>query len=145
MHKQWCLVFAGVLFLMTGCSGPDDVDETPDAAPAPQTLIGEVFYRERKYLPPGAELHITLKEVSKVGASSTVVAESTTLLAGSQPYQFTLDYSPADIDAREQYTLHASITFYGELLFTSATRTDPFEKPEEKIAIRVTTIGPPEP
>ena len=142
MNKRRLLLFAGALLLTTGCSGPDQGDEGSIAAPSLQTLTGEVFYLERRYLPAGAELHITLKDVSKVGAPATVIATSTTLLARSQPYQFTLEYSPADIDARKQYTLHASITFYGELLFTSAKKLDPFKHPEETISIQLKMVGP---
>ena len=58
--------------------------------------------------------------------------------------QSTLDYSPADIDASKQYTLHASITFYEELLFTSAKKLDPFKHPEEAIRIQLKMVGPSE-
>ena len=141
MNKQNFLVTTGVLLLMSGCSGPDRDDNPSDTAPALQTLSGEVYYRERKFLPPGAELNIALKDVSKVGAPATVIATSTTLLAGSQPYQFSLDYSPADIDKAGEYTLRATVTFYGELLFTSATRLDPFKRPDEAISIELRMIG----
>lgn len=141
MNKQNFLVATGVLLLMSGCSGPDRDDDPSDTAPALQTLSGEVYYRERKFLPPGAELNIALKDVSKVGAPATVIATSTTLLAGSQPYQFSLDYSPADIDKAGEYTLRATVTFYGELLFTSATRLDPFKRPDEAISIELRMIG----
>jgi putative lipoprotein len=143
MNRRCLLVFAGVLLLVAGCSGPNQDDESPDATQAMQTLTGEVFYLERRYLPAGAKLHITLKDVSKVGAPSTVIATSTTLLARAQPYQFALEYSPADIDASKQYTLHASITFYEELLFTSAKKLDPFKHPEETIRIQLKMVGPP--
>lgn len=145
MNNQWLLVFASALVLMTSCSERGQDDEGPDATQSLETITGEVFYRERRFLPPGAELHITLEDVSEAGAPATVVATSTKLLAGAQPYRFELDYLPADIDPRKQYTLRATITFYGELLLTSATRLDPFRHPEDTISIRVTMVGPPEP
>jgi putative lipoprotein len=141
MSKNRFLVLAGVLLLVAGCSEPDHDEEVSDATPPSQTLTGEVFYRERKYVPPGAKLHITLQDVPQVGMPTTVMATSTILLAGSQPYAFALDYSPADIDAGRQYTLHAAITFYDELLFTSAKRVDPFEHPEDTISIQVKEVG----
>lgn len=145
MNKQWLLVFASTLVLMTSCSERGQDDEGSNATQPLETITGEVFYRERRFLPPGAELHITLEDVSEAGAPATVVATSTKLLAGAQPYRFELDYMPADIDPRKQYTLRATITFYGELLLTSATRLDPFRHPEDTISIRVTMVGPPEP
>ena len=144
MNKPWFLVLASVLLLMTACSEPNRDEGHAEAAPALQTLTGEAFYRERKYVPPGAKLHVTLEDVSKADASSTVIASSTTLLAGSQPYQFTLDYSPADIDARMQYSLRATITFYDDLLFTSTRRYDPFTNPDEPISIELKTAGWPQ-
>jgi uncharacterized lipoprotein YbaY len=143
MNKQWFLVLAGALLLMAGCSGPSHDDDDADATQSLQTLTGEVFYRERKYVPPGAKLNITLEDVSKAGAPSTVIAASTTLLAGSQPYRFALDYSPADVDARRQYNLRATITFYDDLLFMSSKRLDPFRHPEDTISIQVTVVGSP--
>ena len=141
MNKYWFLLIAGALLFVSACSESGHDEEIAAVAPPLATLTGEVFYRDPQYLPPGAELHITLEDVSKVGARSTVIAESTILLAGRQPYAFTLDYSPADIDARMQYALRAKITFYGELLFTSARRVDPFKHPGDTISIELTMIG----
>lgn len=141
---QWTLVLAGMLVLLAGCSEPDRDEARSEASPALQTLTGEAFYRERKYVPPGAKLHVTLEDVSKADTSSTVIASSTILLAGSQPYQFTLDYSPADIDIRLQYSLRATITFYDDLLFTSTRRYDPFANPDEPISIELKTAGWPQ-
>jgi putative lipoprotein len=145
MNKHWFLVLAGILLLVTACSEPVNEDESPDASQPPQTLAGEVFYNERYYVPAGAKLNLFLETVPEGGTSPDLIATSTTLLAGQQPYRFTLDYSPADIDARKQYTLRATIMFYDELLFTSATRLDPFTQPEDTISMRVTLVGTPAP
>ena len=83
MNKRWFLVLANLLFLATGCSEPGPDEAHSEAAPALETLSGEAFYRERKYVPPGAKLHVTLEDVSRADASSTVIASSTTLLAGT--------------------------------------------------------------
>ena len=145
MNKERFLVLAGVLLLATGCSGPANDDQSPGVVQPPQTLTGEVYYNEQYYLPAGAHLSIFLQTVPAAGTPPVIIATSKTLLAGRQPYRFTLQYSPADIDARKQYTLRATITFYEDLLFTSATRIDPFKHPEDPISMRVTLIGPPEP
>lgn len=141
MNKYWFLLLTFLPFLMTGCSKPVDDEEIPEAPPALQTLSGDVFYRERIYVPPGAKLHISLKDVPDAGSPSTVIASSTILLAGSQPYRFTLDYSPADIDANLDYTLRAEVRFYDDLLFTSAKRLDPFKHPDDTISIELKSIG----
>ena len=144
MKIYWFLLLAFAPLLLAGCSESQHEEESFEAPPPLQTLSGDVFYRERIYVPPGAKLHITLKDVPDAGKPSTVVARSTILLAGSQPYRFTLDYSPAEIETGRQYTLHAAITFYEELLFTSARRVDPFSNPEDTISIQVTAVGQPE-
>ena len=145
MSKHWFLVLAGALLLATGCSGPANDGESPDATQPPQTLTGEVFYNEKYYLPAGAKLNVFLETAPDAGTSPALIATSTTLLAGRQPYRFTLDYSPGDIDAHKQYTLRATIVFYDDLLFTSATRLDPFRQPEDTISMRVTLVGTPAP
>lgn len=141
MNRYWFLLLAVAPLLASGCSAPDKDDASSDTVPSLATLSGEAFYRERIYVPPGAKLHISLKDVPDAGMPSTVVAKSTILLAGSQPYQFTLDYSPADIDASTQYTLRAEIMFYDDLLFTSAHRVDPFAQTDEKISIQLNAVS----
>lgn len=140
MKTYWFLLLTLVLLLLAGCSESQHEAEGFEAPPPLQTLSGDVFYRERIYVPPGAKLHITLQDVPDAGKPSTVVARSTILLAGSQPYRFTLDYSPADIDANLDYTLRAEIRFYDDLLFTSAKRLDPFKGTEGTISIEVRSI-----
>ena len=49
MKNIQLLVVAGWLTLLLGCSEPSQDGEAADIR---QTLAGEVFYRERKLLPP---------------------------------------------------------------------------------------------
>jgi putative lipoprotein len=106
-----------------------------------QTLAGEAFYRERMLLPPGAELQVTLEDVSKMDVPSTVIAMSAQLLTGAPPYPFELEYSADDIDARMQYSLRATIKADGQLLFTSTERLDPFRDTAEPNLIKLTMVG----
>jgi heat shock protein HslJ len=88
---------AGWLFLLIGCSEQTQQGETSGVK---KTLVGEVFYRERILLPPGAKLHLTLEDVSKMDVPSTVIATASQVLAGAPPYEFSLDYYAEDIDSR---------------------------------------------
>jgi putative lipoprotein len=106
-----------------------------------QTLVGEAFYRERKLLPPGAELHLTLEDVSKMDVPSSVIATSTQALAGAPPYEFNLGYFEADIDSRMQYNLRAAIMLDGKLLFTSTEQLNPFREPEKDIVIMLSMVS----
>ena len=138
MKNIQLLVVAGWLTLLLGCSEPSQDGEAADIR---QTLVGEAFYRERKLLPPGAELHVTLEDVSKMDVASTVIATFTQSLTGAPPYKFALDYSVADIDSRMQYSLRAKIMLDGTLLFTSTERLDPFTHPEDAIVIKLSMVG----
>ena len=138
MKNIQLMVVVGWLTLLLGCSEPGQDGEAADIK---QTLAGEAFYRERKLLPPGAELHVTLEDVSKMDVASTVIATFTQSLTGAPPYKFALDYSAADIDARMQYSLRAKIMLDGALLFTSTERLDPFKHPEDAIVIKLSMVG----
>jgi putative lipoprotein len=126
------------LFLLIGCS---EQTQQGEAAGVKKTLVGEALYRERILLPPGAELHLTLEDVSKMDVPSTVIATSSQVLTGAPPYEFSLDYSAEDIDARMQYSLRVKIMLDGKLLFTSTERLDPFKQPEDAIVIQLSMVG----
>jgi putative lipoprotein len=137
MSRLWFAVVVGWLFLLVGCSEQTQHGEASDAK---QTLVGEAFYRERILLPPGAHLHLSLEDVSKMDVPSTVLATSTQPLTGAPPYAISLDYSAEDIDSRMQYSLRATIMLDGKLLFTSMERLDPFKQPEDAIVIQLNRV-----
>jgi putative lipoprotein len=138
MTKVLFSVVVSWLFLLTGCS---EQTQNVDASAVKQTLEGEAFYRERMMLPPGAKLHLTLEDVSKMDVPSTVIASSSKVLTGTPPYEFSLDYPAEDIDSRMQYNLRAKIMLDGKLLFTSTERLDPFRQPEDAILIQLSMVG----
>ena len=138
MKKLWFVLFAGWLVMIIGCSESNQEIETSDIK---QTLVGEAYYRERKLLPPGTELHLTLEDVSKMDVSSTVIATATQPLTGAPPYEFTLGYFEADVDLRMQYSLRATIMLDGELLFTSTEQLNPFREPEKDIVIMLSMVN----
>ena len=77
MKKLWALAITGVMAVLVGCSEPTEVGEASDVT---TSLAGEAFYRERLLLPPGAELLVTLEDVSKMDVASTVIAAATHVL-----------------------------------------------------------------
>lgn len=100
-----------LLFGLSACQSTDDKELTLEQLPV------EVSYRERKMLPPGATLTVTLEDVSKMDVASVVIDSKTTTLNGAPPYQMTLEYSPSQIDPRMNYALRARIEHQGKLLF----------------------------
>ncbi len=118
----------GLLMLLAGCAfngGKDskaltDQGVVDDASVA--QVCGTVAYRERIALPPDAEIHLTLADVSLQDALSRLIADDTITAMGRQvPIPFCLKYSPADIDPRHTYQVRAEIFVNGKLRFTTDT------------------------
>jgi putative lipoprotein len=123
---------------------------TPPAASAPQApdnslmrvISGEVLYRERMALPPGAVVTVTLEDQSRMDAPATVLTDYTHVTDGPPPYPFRLVIDPSKIDQRMRYGLRAKIERDGELMFTSTEHIDPFAgEPGERITIVVSRTG----
>jgi putative lipoprotein len=98
----------------------------PAGGQAMDTIEGSVIYRERMRLPPGAEVEVTLQDISRADAPAATLATVMVPATQGPPYAFSLEYPGADIDERRRYALRATITFEGNLLFTSTEYIDPF-------------------
>jgi len=130
-----------VLLGVVACS-----DQSPPAAPeaAPGTgegtevakIEGEVFYRERIKLPPGAELEVQLEDISRADAMATVIATVNYKLALGPPFPFAIEYDPARIDESMRYALRARITAGGQLRFTNTEYIDPFAGNPVKVLVQ---------
>lgn len=81
------------------------------------TFTGEVTYRERVALPPGAELRITL--VAQPGARPIVGATADIAGRANVPLQFALDVRSSVIKPGGDYGLLAEIRSEGRTLFRS--------------------------
>ncbi|WP_165772305.1 META domain-containing protein [Niveispirillum lacus] len=90
----------------TGSAGAN-----PSTARALVTIIGELSYRERIALPPGATLLVTLAEQSSGGdPAGPALARQSVDLAGQQvPLSFRLTAAQAKLKAGERYALRAII------------------------------------
>lgn len=107
-----------------------------------RVISGEVWYRERMALPPGAEVIVTLEDQSRADAPATVITDYTHIVDGAGPYSFRLVYDPAAIDERMTYGLRARIEHDGKLMFTSTEHIDPFAgEPGEPVRIMVSRTG----
>ncbi|KAA1172884.1 hypothetical protein FWJ25_13830 [Marinobacter salinexigens] len=108
-----------------------------------RVISGEVWYRERIALVPGAKVVVTLEDVSRADAPATVITDYTYVVDGkAPPYPFKLVYSPSAIDERMTYALRAKILKDGKLLFINTQRVDPFAgEPGEPVRIMVSKTG----
>jgi putative lipoprotein len=136
--------------LLVACGNPGNPSESvtestqqqPDNS-LMQVISGEVWYRERIALPPGAEVRVTLEDQSRADAAATVLTDYTHIVDDERGgYSFRLVYNPSAIDERMTYGLRARILEDGELLFTSTEHVDPFAgEPGEPIRIMVSRTG----
>ncbi|MEP4149004.1 MAG: YbaY family lipoprotein [Halioglobus sp.] len=142
MAGFWLLGGALVLAL-TACGGEKAPAETAGAEEEAvvATINGEVFYRERMMLPPGAEVEVQLQDVSRADALATVMETVMFTPEGGPPYSFAIQYKPADIDERMRYSLRATISLGDQLMFTSTEFIDPFSG--EAINIMVQRVPEP--
>lgn len=132
---------ASCVLLLAACgSEPAPVAQAPDNDRL-RVISGEVGYRERIALPPGAEVVVTLEDQSRADAPAVILTDYTHVVGDDnrqQPFPFRLVYHPSAIDERMRYGLRARIVHDGELLFTSTEHIDPFAgKPGEPVVIRV--------
>lgn len=137
------------LAAVVGCSGENNAKDQARSGAAGEgsgmsVIEGEVFYRERIMLRPGAELEVQLEDISKADAMATVITTVTYALNGGPPYPFSIEYDASRIDPRMQYALRARITENGALRFTNTEYIDPFGEPP--VSIMVSAVArPPEP
>lgn len=131
------LVAAAVVALAVGGCGDSDAPPTPPPAPrttaaptaaascppdnCPRNVVGSVAYLEDVALPPDAVLEVRLADVSIADAPSMTISERTIANPGQIPIRFALGYDPDDIDERFDYSVQASITQGGRLLFVNDT------------------------
>lgn len=88
----------------------------------PGSVTGTVNYRHRMALPPDAVVDVSLQDTSLADAPARIVKQTTIATRGAQvPIPFRIDYDPAAIDPSHRYTVRATITVDGRMLFTSPT------------------------
>lgn len=85
------------------------------------TVSGQVTYRERIPLPPGAVLTVALIDPSTNPPRTIVEAEAPIENPGHVPLQFVLDYPSSVVSADRRLGLFATISAGGKVLFQSRT------------------------
>jgi uncharacterized lipoprotein YbaY len=109
--KLKALTVASLLLLLAVC--------TATSAGPTATVRGEATYRERLAVPPGAQLEVVLLDVSRAGAPAQVIGSVTLSDIGQPPYRFEIPYLTEHIVASHRYSVRATLTHQGQLLFTT--------------------------
>lgn len=141
MNLKAFFITASLLTLIGCGDDPMQQDVSEDQSTVNnQTLSGEVTYRERKLLPPGVTLQVTLEDVSKMDVASVLIATTSSVITGAPPYAFKLDYDQGIINSKMRYSLRAKLLLNEKLLFTSTEQLDPFKTASEKLNINLTMV-----
>lgn len=83
------------------------------------TLHGSAAYRERIMLPPDAVFEAQLQDIARADAPATVLGRARLDPAGQPPFRFAIAYDEAAIRPGGRYTVRATVTHRGQLLFTT--------------------------
>jgi putative lipoprotein len=84
-------------------------------------ISGDVTYRERIALPEDVTLTVELLDVSKQDVKAERLAQLSLPVGNQQvPLAFELPFYPAAVQPAHRYTLRATLSSGGELLFTTA-------------------------
>ena len=102
---------------------------TETATPTPESptggglsrVTGTITYRERIGLTANAVVEVQLRDISLADAPSVLIAEQVIESPGQVPIAFEVEYDPARIDQRRDYSIQASIIEDGRLLFINDT------------------------
>jgi putative lipoprotein len=118
--RPGCRMRHSLLFAVAALSLCTPVASAQNAAPG--TITGTVTYRHRMALPPDAIVDVRLRDTTLPDAEARTLGQATIATRGAQvPIPFRIDYDPAAIDPAHRYTIHATITVDGRMLFTSPT------------------------
>lgn len=83
-------------------------------------VTGTVTYLQRMELPPDAEIHVALEDISRADAPARFIAADTIMAGGLQvPVSFSIPYDPAQIEDENTYSIRAEIRMGGEKRFIS--------------------------
>ncbi|HEY9235308.1 MULTISPECIES: YbaY family lipoprotein [Phenylobacterium] len=106
---------AAAMLALTGCAS------APPVADRAQ-VTGAVTYRERILLAPPGMVTVTLADTSLADAPARVIATQVIEGATAPPFNFSLDYDPAQIIPNHTYTVSARIEVDGRLRFINDTQ-----------------------
>ncbi len=147
MQSKCCAVaFVVATAVLAACQGDSD-DKAGKKADTEAGFEVQVMYRDRRQLPPSAQVEVQLQDVSLADAAAEVIARKTVQAENGPPFNINIRYKSDDIDQRHRYSLRATITLKDQLLYSSNQHVDPFatEGPVEIMVERVSVPAPENP
>ena len=119
--------------------------EVPSGKSPNASVSGTVTYRERIALSEGAQLVVSLRDVSYQDAAAPLIARQTIDNPGQVPIKFKVEYNRDDIDSRNTYGISARIIESdGRLAFTNDTAYDVITRGKpSKVDMLLVLVQPP--
>lgn len=104
-----------------------------------------VIYLDRRMLPPGAVLNVTLEDVSLADAPSVTLSTESMDIAGAPPYPVTLNYDANKVQANHRYSVRATVKVDDKLIMTSTSTMDPFAADaKQPLEVKLDRVAPPQ-
>jgi len=107
-------------------------------------VTGRVMTPAPQPLPAGAEIRVSLQDISRMDVPATVIGEQVICAEDIvAPVPFQVSFDLAQIDPRDTYSVRATITHEGKLLYTSTQAYPVITRgaPHYDIDIQVEPIG----
>lgn len=116
--KHVCLFFLviGTLSCQSRSGGNSTASESVQSEPA-NSVTGVISYREKKTLPPDAEVAVRLVDLNQSGENRLISEISFTTGGNQIPLDFVLPYDEADLTPNGNFALEGGITYAGMKLF----------------------------
>ncbi len=121
-----------------GYLGPEG--ETPGQ---PLVVTGEVYYRERIAMPPGAVVRVQVADVSLADAPADVIGSQVIENPGNVPVKFSVPYDASKIQQGRTYAVSARIEVDGKLEWISTTHIPVLTNgaPSSNVQVLVQKVG----
>ncbi|KJG26625.1 hypothetical protein UB37_01535 [Photobacterium iliopiscarium] len=104
-----------------------------------------VIYLDRRMLPSGAVLNVTLEDVSLADAPSVTLSTESMDIAGAPPYPVTLNYDANKVQANHRYSVRATVKVDDKLIMTSTSTMDPFAADaKQPLEVKLDRVAPPQ-
>jgi copper homeostasis protein (lipoprotein) len=84
-----------------------------------QQVKGTATYLQRITLPPDAVFEAHVEDVSRADAKADTVGSVRIMGMGNPPFPFAIDVDPKRVDARRRYSVRATISVDGRVMFTT--------------------------
>jgi putative lipoprotein len=115
------LALVGAIFAMAFSMAAQTHPTPTQSTGGTAEVTGTAIYRERIALPQNAVFEAVLEDTSLADAPAVRIGSYKKAHPGNPPFRFSIQYDPAKIVETHTYSVRASVTVDGKLMFTSTS------------------------